>query len=105
MEEQQTPDEMANTIEDLEARADIDRALIDALEAEGTVDRSRINELRDALIMARRIGAGIGIIMGARRISEDEAFAVLVKASQHSNRKLRQVADELCVSGDVSSLP
>jgi AmiR/NasT family two-component response regulator len=33
-----------------------------------------------------------GIIMGDRRCSADEAFAILTKLSQDTNRKLRDVA-------------
>ncbi|MGC1210911.1 MAG: GAF and ANTAR domain-containing protein [Micromonospora sp.] len=36
-----------------------------------------------------------GIIMGERRCSPDEAFALLSKVSQDSNRKLRDVAEAL----------
>ncbi|MDH6462983.1 GAF domain-containing protein [Micromonospora sp. A200] len=36
-----------------------------------------------------------GIIMGQRRCSADEAFAILAKVSQNSNRKVRDVAEAL----------
>ncbi|NYF58932.1 GAF and ANTAR domain-containing protein [Micromonospora purpureochromogenes] len=36
-----------------------------------------------------------GIIMGQRRCSADEAFAILAKVSQNSNRKVREVAESL----------
>ncbi|MBB4744750.1 GAF domain-containing protein [Actinoplanes octamycinicus] len=36
-----------------------------------------------------------GIIMGQRRCSADEAFTILSRASQESNRKLREVAADL----------
>ena len=36
-----------------------------------------------------------GIIMGERRCTPDEAFAILAKVSQDSNRKLRDVAAAL----------
>ena len=36
-----------------------------------------------------------GILMGAQRCSADEAFQILVRASQRENRKLREVADEI----------
>lgn len=36
-----------------------------------------------------------GIIMGQRRCSADEAFAILARVSQDSNRKLREVAESL----------
>jgi GAF domain-containing protein len=39
-----------------------------------------------------------GIIMGERRCTADEAFRILSKASQKSNRKLREVAEALVAS-------
>ena len=36
-----------------------------------------------------------GILMGAQRCGPDEAFQVLVRASQRENRKLREIAEEL----------
>jgi AmiR/NasT family two-component response regulator len=36
-----------------------------------------------------------GIIMGERRCTPDQAFAVLTKLSQDTNRKLRDVATDL----------
>jgi AmiR/NasT family two-component response regulator len=36
-----------------------------------------------------------GIIMGQRRCTADEAFRLLSKLSQDSNRKLREVAEAL----------
>lgn len=43
-----------------------------------------------------------GIIMGQRRCTADEAFAILARVSQDSNRKLREVA-ELLVDQAVNS--
>jgi GAF domain-containing protein len=57
------------------------------------------NELSRNLTEAMRSRATIeqakGILMAARRCGPDEAFEVLVKASQRENRKLRDVADRL----------
>jgi GAF domain-containing protein len=36
-----------------------------------------------------------GILMGAQRCSADEAFQILVRASQRENRKLREIAEEI----------
>jgi GAF domain-containing protein len=36
-----------------------------------------------------------GILMGAQRCSADEAFQILVRASQRENRKLREIAEDL----------
>ncbi len=46
-----------------------------------------------------------GIIMGERRCSADEAFAVLTKISQDSNRKLREVAAALVAQVENGSAP
>jgi GAF domain-containing protein len=36
-----------------------------------------------------------GILMGVQRCTADEAFQILVRASQRENRKLREIAEEL----------
>ena len=90
---------MVAAIGDLEARAEVDQELIEALVAEGVADRQRIRELKDALATARRIGAAVGIVMAVRQVSESDAFAALVRTSQHTNRKLRDVADDVYAKG------
>jgi signal transduction histidine kinase/CheY-like chemotaxis protein len=61
----------------------------------------RADHLEVALRSSRRIGAAIGIIMERARIPEDEAFALLRKASQDGNRKLRDVAEQIVLTGTV----
>jgi GAF domain-containing protein len=46
-----------------------------------------------------------GIIMGERRCTADEAFAVLTRISQDSNRKLREVAAALVARVESGSPP
>ncbi len=60
-----------------------------------------LEHLRAALVSARRIGAAIGILMGQRHITDDEAFALLCDASQRSNHKLRHVADHVRRTGTL----
>ena len=36
-----------------------------------------------------------GILMGAQRCGADEAFQILVRASQRENRKLRDIATQI----------
>jgi len=45
------------------------------------------------------IGQAQGILMERHKITADQAFALLVRASQHHNTKLRVVADALVASG------
>ncbi|HEX8078680.1 MAG TPA: GAF and ANTAR domain-containing protein [Jatrophihabitans sp.] len=45
------------------------------------------------------IGQAKGILMERYRVTQDEAFALLVKASQRTHTKLRTVSDELCRTG------
>ncbi|MEO6955730.1 MAG: ANTAR domain-containing protein [Antricoccus sp.] len=59
----------------------------------------QITHLEAALVNARRIGAAIGIIMTRMNLTEDQAFEVLREASQRSNRKLREVADDVLYTG------
>ena len=46
-----------------------------------------------------------GILMGVQRCSADEAFGILVRASQRENRKLRDIAHDLVVRTQQASSP
>ena len=47
------------------------------------------------------IGRAEGILMERHKVTGDQAFAMLVRASQHSHLKLRDVAERLIHSGDL----
>jgi uncharacterized coiled-coil protein SlyX len=83
----------------LEAQAAADRTLIDHLQAERVVDRERIANLEVALVSARQIGAAMGILMASHQLTVEQAFDQLRLASQRSHRKLREVADEVLLTG------
>ena len=55
--------------------------------------------LHDALTTREVIGQAQGILMERERITPDHAFDVLRRASQHLNRKLRDVAQDLVETG------
>ncbi|MFC0004888.1 GAF and ANTAR domain-containing protein [Micromonospora siamensis] len=57
-------------------------------------------QMREAMRSRAVIEQAKGIIMGSRRCSPDEAFALLARISQDSNRKVREVAEAL-VAGAV----
>jgi GAF domain-containing protein len=56
---------------------------------------SRAQQMTDAMRSRAVIEQAKGILMGSRRCSADEAFAVLVALSQETGRKLRLVAQEV----------
>lgn len=83
----------------LEAQAEVGHALTTALHAHTVAADAKIENLEAALATSRRIGAAVGIIMATHKIAYDDAFAALRVASNHSQRKLRDVADEVVITG------
>jgi len=59
----------------------------------------RAENLERALASNRTIGAAMGIIMAHRHVTSDQAFALLRETSQHVNRKLRDVAEDVIFTG------
>lgn len=57
-------------------------------------------DLHAALGTREMIGQAQGILMERERITGDEAFDILRRASQHLNRKLREVAQTLVDTGE-----
>jgi ANTAR domain len=60
------------------------------------------HQLADALVSSSVIDQAIGILMGQQRCTASAAFDLLRQASQHRNRKLRDIAAEIVtnVSGE-----
>ena len=73
-------------------------------ETELTDAHRKILNLELALTSARGIGAAVGILMADQRITYGDAFELLVLASQHDNRKLRDVAEDILRTGDVTGV-
>ena len=67
--------------------------------------RHRADHLERALASGRRIGAAIGILMVSLRLTEPQAFDALRVASQHTHRKLRDVAEDVLLTGELPSSP
>lgn len=55
--------------------------------------------MEHALVTRHTIGEAMGILMGARHLTEHEAFDVLRRYSQENNIKLREVARRICEQG------
>jgi AmiR/NasT family two-component response regulator len=53
------------------------------------------DQMRTAMRSRSVIDQALGVIMGQRRCTADEAFGILRTASQHRNVKLRDLCTEL----------
>jgi len=62
---------------------------------------NRSANLELALSSNRQIGAAVGIVMATHKLTSDRAFALLREASNQSNRKLRDVADHVVLTGSL----
>ena|SRR5690348_923270 len=54
---------------------------------------------------SREIGMAMGVLMSRGRLSQDEAFDLLRRASQHLHRKLRDVAADVVETGELPGRP
>ena len=63
-------------------------------------EERRAANLQTALSSRETIGAAMGILMERERITADQSFDVLRRASQHLNLKLREVAQNLIDTGE-----
>jgi hypothetical protein len=76
-------------------------AAINDLELALESAEAMIANLRTALATSREIGAATGILMATRKLDQDAAFALLVRASQVTNRKVRDVAADVALTGTL----
>lgn len=65
----------------------------------------RREQLSAALSTHDTIGQAKGILVERYRINSEEAFQLLVRASQHTNTKLAEIADHLVRTGELASHP
>ncbi|MDA0567919.1 GAF and ANTAR domain-containing protein [Streptomonospora sp. S1-112] len=60
--------------------------------------------LRSGYETRQEIGEAVGIIMERRRLTSDQAFAVLRTASNNTNTKLREVARSVALTGEIPEI-
>jgi hypothetical protein len=63
-------------------------------------EERKATQLHAALATREMIGQAQGILMERERVSSDQAFDILRRASQHLNLKLRAVAQSLVDTGE-----
>jgi AmiR/NasT family two-component response regulator len=66
-------------------------------------DSQEISQLTQALDTRDLIGQAKGILMERFKITAQQAFQILTRASSESNIKLRAVAEHLTSSGEILS--
>ena len=76
---------------------------IAALVIEAGIRRLDHDNFTKALASSRHISTAVGIVMSTRRVSNDEAFQLIRRASMALNVKLSLVADEVNLSGMLPS--
>jgi GAF domain-containing protein len=64
-------------------------------------DARRVENLRVALETRDVIGQAKGILMERHRVTSEQAFQLLVAASQHANKKLSEIAEEFTSTGSL----
>lgn len=63
-----------------------------------------VEELTAAIESNRRIGLALGILVERLRITDTHAFSLLRKASQQRNVKLRDIAEQVVLTGSLDGL-
>ena len=93
------------------AAAAVDAALLTRLavalagaNAELAAVEDQNRQLREALESNRVIGVAVGIIMSQQGLDRDRAFQTLRTQSQRHNRKVRELAELVALTGDVRPL-
>ena len=64
----------------------------------------KVHHLNVALARRDLIGQAKGILMERFKITADQAFSILVRVSQDSNRKLFDLAEELAQTGHLAEV-
>ncbi|MDQ1731551.1 MAG: hypothetical protein QOK10_1710 [Pseudonocardiales bacterium] len=70
-----------------------------AIALAGAAEREENHNLRAALESNREIGVAMGILMATQFVTKQQAFDILRIASQHSHRKVRDIALEVIETG------
>jgi GAF domain-containing protein len=76
-----------------------------ALAIQAAAALERVEHLQTALDSSRDIGVAMGILMYAHKLSRAQAFDLLRIASQHTHRKLRDVAHDVADTGTLDLPP
>ena len=65
------------------------------------IARERAANLEKALVNSRRIGMAVGVLMFSRKLTDDQAFALMRIVSQNTNRRMLLVAEDVIETGTL----
>lgn len=75
-----------------------------AMSVQSDLNETRVGQLETALHTSRQIGTSMGILMARHLVTSDEAFDLLRRASQQLNRKLRDIAADVELTGSLPEM-
>ena len=67
--------------------------------------QTTVGQLRNALQSNRTTGTAVGMVMTRYELDAQQAFKVLARISQQSNRKLHDIAEDLVRTGELPGVP
>ncbi|CAM5288336.1 ANTAR domain-containing protein [Streptomyces aurantiogriseus] len=67
--------------------------------------QQEVDQLKEAVASHAVVDQAIGVVVALGRMTPDEGWAVLREVSQHTNVKLRNVAEMILVWGRGGTLP
>ncbi|MFI0965891.1 ANTAR domain-containing protein [Streptomyces sp. NPDC021080] len=66
---------------------------------------AEVRQLKEAVTSHAVVDQAIGMMVALGRVSPDQGWAVLKDVSQHTNTKLRDVAEQILVWGREGEIP
>ncbi|MDN0201153.1 ANTAR domain-containing protein [Streptomyces sp. S.PNR 29] len=67
--------------------------------------QEQIRQLKEAVVSHAVVDQAIGMIVALGRVTPDQGWAVLKEVSQHTNIKLRNVAELILIWGRTGEMP
>ncbi|MFB8249855.1 ANTAR domain-containing protein [Streptomyces sp. NPDC001046] len=67
--------------------------------------QEEVQQLKEAVVSHAVVDQAIGMVVALGRVSPDQGWAVLKQVSQHTNTKLRNVAEMILVWGRTGLMP
>ncbi|MFE0509869.1 ANTAR domain-containing protein [Streptomyces sp. NPDC058964] len=67
--------------------------------------QAEVHQLKEAVVSHAVVDQAIGMVVALARVTPDEGWEVLKEVSQHTNIKLRNVAELIVIWGRTGDMP